>query len=209
MEKKIKRKAIKIAMLGDSLVGKTSICIALRDNIYIEEKLTTIGQDKFGTKIALKNGEEIKLCIFDTAGQERFHAIAVKAIRMVQGVVVVFDVTSRQTFENVIKWLEEIENSFNKVCIVLFGNKVDMEEKKREITEEEARKFAEEKKIPYFETSAKTNKNIKEGFSRIVNEAYDMYEKIQDGIKLKKNQKGEKQNCCIGGEKDKKKKIGK
>ena len=204
MEKKIKRKAIKIAMLGDSLVGKTSICTAFKDNIFTEEKMATIGEDKFETKIMLKNGEEIKLCIFDTAGQERFHAIAVKAIRMVQGVVVVFDVTSRQTFENVIKWLEEIENSFNKVCIVLFGNKVDMD--KREITEEEARKFADEKKIPYFETSAKTNKNIKEGFSRIVNEAYDMYEKIQDGIKLKKNKKVEKQKCCSGGEKDKNKK---
>ena len=82
------------------------------------------------------------------------------------------------------------------------------EEKAGEITEEEARKFADEKKIPYFETSAKTNKNIKEGFSRIVNEAYDMYEKIQDGIKLKKNKKGGKQKCCAGGEKDKKKKIG-
>ena len=147
MEKKIKRKAIKIAMLGDSLVGKTSICTAFKDNIFTEEKMATIGEDKFETKIMLKNGEEIKLCIYDTAGQERFHAIAVKAIRMVQGVVVVFDVTSRQTFENVIKWLEEIENSFNKVSMVLFGNKVDVEEGKRVISEQEAKKFAEEKKF--------------------------------------------------------------
>ena len=205
MEKKIKRKAIKIAMLGDSLVGKTSICTAFKDNIFTEEKMATIGEDKFETKIMLKNGEEIKLCIYDTAGQERFHAIAVKAIRMVQGVVVVFDVTSRQTFENVIKWLEEIENSFNKVSMVLFGNKVDVEENKRVISEQEAKKFAEEKKIPYFETSAKINKNIKEGFSKVVNDAYDMCEKIQEGMKLKKNKKVGKQRCC-GGEKDEKKK---
>ena len=145
MEKKIKRKAIKIAMLGDSLVGKTSICTVFKDNIYKEEILSTIGQDKFETKITLKNGEEIKLSIFDTAGQERFHAIAVKAIRMVQGVVIVFDITNRQTFESVIHWLEEIENNFNKVSIVLFGNKVDVDPKLRVITEEEARKFAEEK----------------------------------------------------------------
>ena len=206
MEKKIKRKAIKIAMLGDSLVGKTSICTVFKDNIYKEEILSTIGQDKFETKITLKNGEEIKLSIFDTAGQERFHAIAVKAIRMVQGVVIVFDITNRQTFESVIHWLEEIENNFNKVSIVLFGNKVDVDPKLRVITEEEARKFAEEKKLPYFETSAKINMNIKEGFSRVVNDAYDMYEKTQDGINLKNQKKGGKINCCGGGQKEEKNK---
>ncbi len=206
MERKIKRKAIKIAMLGDSLVGKTSICTVLKDGIYSEEKLSTIGQDKFETKTNLNNGEEIKLCIYDTAGQERFHAIAVKAIRMVQGVVVVFDVTERLTFDNVGKWLEEIENSFNKVSMVLFGNKVDVEGDKRVVSEEEARKFAEEKKIAYFETSAKTNKNIKEGISKVVNDAYNIYENIKEGTKLKKNKKAGKQSCCGGGEKDTNKK---
>jgi small GTP-binding protein len=206
MEKKIKIKAIKIAMLGDTLVGKTSICTVLKDNKYSEEILTTIGQDKFDTKIILKNGEEIKLCIYDTAGQERFHAIAVKAIRMVHGVVVVFDVTNRQTFENVTRWLEEIENSFNKVSMVLFGNKTDVEKDKRLISEEEARKFAEEKKIPYFETSAKTQKNLKEGFSRVANDAYDMYEGSQKVIKLKKNKKVGRQKCCGGDVKIEKKK---
>ena len=185
MEKKIKRKAIKIAMLGDSSVGKTSICTVFKDDVYSDEILTTVGQDKFETKIQLKNGEEIKLSIYDTAGQERFHAIAVKAIRMVQGVVVVFDVTDRNTFNNVLRWLEEIENNFNKVSVVLFGNKVDVDPKKRVISEEEATKFAEEKKLPYFETSAKINKNIKEGFSRVVNDAYDLYEKVKEGTKLK------------------------
>ena len=87
--------------------------------------------DKFDSKIALNDGNKIKLFLWDTSGQERFRSSAFRAMRVVHGIILVFDHTSRQTFENIDKWLNDIRDNFDRPFLVLFGNKAD-KEKRRE-----------------------------------------------------------------------------
>jgi small GTP-binding protein len=184
----IKIKAIKLAFLGDSAVGKTTIIETYLDVEFNEDFISTIGWDKKKTKITLENGEEMELTIWDTAGQERYHSVAIKVIKQVQGIIVVFDVTKRETFISVVDWLHVIDDNFIDVSIILFGNKCDLEDK-RQVTEEEAIKFAKEKNLTYLETSAK---NIKEGISAIANEVYKKYKNVEPTIKLNKKKAGKK-----------------
>ena len=200
-EKKIKRNAIKIAMLGDSMVGKTAICNTFMNIEFNDNNLSTIGMEKLESQMTLNNGEEIKLIIWDTAGQERFRSIALKSIKTAQGVVIVFDLTQKKSFLNVVNWLKEINEKLNNVCIVLFGNKCDIDEDKWEVSKDEVMKFVEKNGLTYFETSAKEDINIKEGFKNVVNAAYEKYEGTASGIQLDKNiETKKKSKCCGGGE---------
>ena len=200
-EKKIKRNAIKVAMLGDSMVGKTAICNTFMNIEFNDNNLSTIGMEKLESQITLKNGEQIKFIIWDTAGQERFRSIALKSIKTAQGVVIVFDLTQKRTFLNVVNWLKEINEKLNNVCIVLFGNKCDIDENKWEVSKDEVMKFVEKNGLTYFETSAKEDINIKEGFKNVVNAAYEKYEGTTSGIQLDKNiETKKKSKCCGGGE---------
>ena len=200
----IKIKAIKLAFLGDSAVGKTTIIETYLDVEFNEDFISTIGWDRKKTSIILENGEEMELSIWDTAGQERYHSVAIKVIKQVQGIIVVFDVTKRETFISVVDWLQVIDDNFTDVSIILFGNKCDLEDN-RQVTEEEAIKFAKEKNLTYLETSAKTKINIKEGISAIANEVYKKYKNVEPTIKLNKKKTGKKKsNCCSGGKSNKK-----
>ena len=206
-DNKISVKAIKVALLGDSSVGKTAICNSLMNIEFSQDMLSTIGSDKLETKFPLKNGNEIKLILWDTAGQERFRSVALKAIKAVQGIVVVFDVTVRKSFENIDSWLEEIKNNFTNPSLVLFGNKVDMDKEKWEVTKEEAEQYAKKMNLQYFETSAKTKKGLNEGFSYIVNESYNKIGGNPDGIKIDAEEAWEIVNGCFGKKKRRKKKT--
>jgi small GTP-binding protein len=205
-ESKIKRKAIKIAMLGDSQVGKTAICNSFMNIDFSDTTLSTIGTEKLECQMKIKNGEEIKVIIWDTAGQERFRSISLKTIKTVQGVIVVFDLMNKKSFENVVNWLNQINDNFQNISIILFGNKCDVDEEKWMVTREEAQKFADANKLKYFETSAKIKKNIQEGFENIVNTAYEKFEGSK-GIKLGDVNKQEDNGCCSGKKKRKSKKT--
>jgi len=205
-DNKISVKAIKVALLGDSTVGKTAICNSLMNIEFSQDMLSTIGSDKLETKFRLKNGTEIKLILWDTAGQERFRSVALKAIKAVQGIVIVFDVTLKKSFQNIDLWLEEIKNNFNNPSLVLFGNKVDMDKEKWEVTKEEAEQYAKKMNLQYFETSAKTKKGLNEGFSYIVNESYNKLGGGDDGIKIDEDE-WEIVNGCFGKKKRRKKKT--
>ena len=172
-DKKVALKAIKIGLLGDSQVGKTALCRALMNYDFDPEIISTIGNIKLETRFELKDGNEIKLILWDSAGQERFRSVALNTLKAVKGIILVFDVTLKASFDNVNSWLNEISENLNDPCLVLFGNKIDRDKNEWEVTQEEAKKFAEEKNLTYFETSAKTKVGLKEGFSYIVNEAYE------------------------------------
>lgn len=193
-EENIKRKVIRISMLGDSTVGKTSIINAFLNIEFSNTLLSNIGVEKTETKMIMKDGNEMKIIIWDTAGQERFHSIATGTIKNSQGIVVSFDLTNRKTFENVIKWLEDIRDNNNKIPIILFGNKCDLLEK-REVDNEEAQEFAKNNNLDYFETSAKENINIIEGFTKIAEEAYEKSGGAI-GMDLKKNRKKKNSKKC-------------
>ena len=200
MEKKIEIKAIRIGLLGDSKVGKSAICHSFMNLEFdFGSNLTTIGSDRFETKIQLKNKKEIKLILWDTAGQERFRSAAFKTIKSVHGIALVFDVTSKESFSNISLWLDDIKDNFDNPCIVLFGNKIDIEKEKWEVTPEEIKKLVEEKKLTYFETSAKEKLGINEGFNHVANEAY---------VKLGGKIEPDEQKINLNGKKPKKKKFG-
>ena len=198
----IETKAVKVALLGDTEVGKTSICHSFLGVEFILGGTTTVGVDRLDKKIKLKNSKEIKLIVWDTAGQERFRSAAFKTIKSVQGIALVFDVTSRKTFDNVNLWLEEIKEHFDNPCLVLLGNKVDIEKEKWEVTKEEIEQFAKKKNMAYFETSAKTSKGINESFVHLANIAYD---KIEKHKKEEPEEDNDDNNIVIKPEKKKKK----
>ena len=204
MADNIEATVVKIGLLGDSMVGKSAICNAFTGVEFNPDSITTIGSDKFEKKITLKNGKEIRLILRDTAGQERFRSSAFKTIKYVHGIVLVFDVSSKRSFENINLWLENINDNFENPLLVLFGNKVDKPKEEWQITREEINEFVKQKKMAYFETSAKENKGIDEGLMHIANEAYEKIEskrKLDPNpnkkkIEIGKGGSGKKKKCC-------------
>ena len=164
-ETKIKINLIKIVFLGDYQVGKTCLINAFMDEEFRSDTMSTIGIDKIDTRIKMKNGEEKKLILWDTGGQERYRSISLKTVIVSHAVGILFDLTNRMTFNNVIYWLKDIKEI--KDCpIALFGCKSDLKEE-RKIGKEEGEKIAKDNNIFYFETSAKENINIKESIKNV------------------------------------------
>ena len=183
---------IKISLLGDTTVGKTSIKNVYFEGKFSDDMLLTAGFHKEEKIVELNNGNKIIAKIWDTAGQEKFRSMVLQTLKNGQGIVLVYDVTKRETFNNLKIWLDEINNVTNKVSIILFGNKCDVDD--RAVTEEEAKQFANENKILYIETSAKENINIEKGFSQVINDTYAKYGATL-GFAFKK--KGnERKKCC-------------
>ena len=145
--KQVTVKAIKLGLLGDSRVGKTAICDSLLNLEFSEESIGTIGNVKLDTIFKLKDGNSIKLILWDSAGQERFRSVAMGALKAVKGIVLVFDITSHESFENINMWLKQINDHCNNPCLVLFGNKIDLDQSLRQVTPEEIKKFC---KLYYF-----------------------------------------------------------
>ena len=191
---KIKRKVLRISILGDSSTGKTSIINRFLGNDFSLQMISNIGIDKQEFLRKMKDGNEMKIILWDTAGQERFHSISSSTIKNSQGIIVCFSIVDTSSFKNVSEWLETIKEENGKIPIVLFGNKCDLAEQ-RKVSEEEAKRFADQHGIPYFETSAKDNINLQEGFDKITEDAYAKSGK-ESGIKLKPVENVQKRKCC-------------
>ena len=153
----------KILILGDATVGKTSILIRYVDDKFDSNSLSTLGVD-VRYKFVILNNKKIRMDIWDTAGQERFKNITASYYRGGNGVLVVYDITDRESFENLNSWLIEIEKNANKnVYKLLIGNKSDLEEK-RKVTFQEGTDFAKSNGMEFIETSAKTASKVQEAF---------------------------------------------
>ncbi|XP_070571672.1 ras-related protein Rab-35-like isoform X1 [Ptychodera flava] len=155
----------KLLIIGDSGVGKSSLLLRFADNTFTGTYITTIGVD-FKIRTIDVNGEKVKLQIWDTAGQERFRTITTTYYRGTHGVIVVYDVTSADSFVNVKRWLHEIDQNCDNVARILVGNKNDCPDKKV-VESDDAKKFAEQMGVQLFETSAKENINVEEMFNAI------------------------------------------
>ncbi|XDA85417.1 hypothetical protein R6Z07F_015194 [Ovis aries] len=184
----------KLLIIGDSGVGKSSLLLRFADNTFSGSYITTIGVD-FKIRTVEINGEKVKLQIWDTAGQERFRTITSTYYRGTHGVIVVYDVTSAESFVNVKRWLHEINQNCDDVCRILVGNKNDDPERKV-VETEDAYKFAGQMGIQLFETSAKENVNVEEMFNCITelvlrakkdNLAKQQQQQQNDVVKLTKN----------------------
>ena len=169
----------KILILGDSSVGKTSLLLQFCEEKFDPETLTTVGID-YKRKFIIRHGQKIQLQICDTAGQERFRSIAKNFFKNCDGIIIVYDVTKYESFENIKVWINSIKDNIDidKIGLVIVGNKIDLEEKRK--VDEKMRKSLEEKQqIKIIETSAKNNINVNEAFIEII----DKLEKLGLGVK--------------------------
>ena len=156
----------KILLLGDSNVGKSSLISRYVDGLWSDVFVPTIGVD-FKIKTLEIGNKNIKMQIWDTAGQERFRNIISSYFRGSHGILLIYDITNKNSFNNLQDWLEVIENNANKnVLKILIGNKNDLEED-RQIKTEEGQSFANRNNMQFIETSAKTNTNVTDAFEAL------------------------------------------
>ncbi|MFX0201416.1 MAG: GTP-binding protein [Candidatus Hodarchaeota archaeon] len=165
----------KVTLLGDGAVGKTSLRDRFMGKVFPTEYLMTIGAD-FATKTLEISGKQAKFQIWDLAGQPRFEMVRGLYYKGAVGGMLVFDVTRPSSFENSTAWIREVweNNGKGKIPLVLLGNKVDLRDQVPISTRpEQGEKFARELSritsnggfsIPYYETSAKSGKNVDQAF---------------------------------------------
>merc|ERR1711871_743890 len=168
----------KYIIVGDMGVGKSCLLHQFTEQKFLPDSSHTIGVE-FGMRMIETMGKTVKLQIWDTAGQERFRAVTRNYYRGAAGALLVYDVTRRSTYQNLSTWLSDARRHLTNpnTVIMLVGNKTDLA-KQRQVTFEEASKFAEENGLIFIETSAKTGENVEETFLRT---ARKIYENIQAG----------------------------
>ena len=188
----------KIITLGDTGVGKTNFILRFIDDKFLLNHFSTFGIDYKFKNVELENGNKIRFKIYDTAGQERFKSISHSYIKKANGILLMYEISSQESFNNIERWMETIkENSENKMIIVLIGTKCDLTVE-RVISKEKVEELAQKYGIHFFETSSKDNINIQEAF-------YDIAEQIieknkgknvfNNYLNLNKKQK-KKSECC-------------
>ena len=197
----------KILTIGDGGVGKTSILRRYVENKFLKHHLSTIGIDYLSKTIKIKE-QEIKLKIWDTAGQERYRNITSHIYKDADGIILVFDVTSEDSYNQITDWMDQIKNNVSQddISLILIGNKCDIQERIVEKDREE--QMAEKLEINYFETSALTGQGISEAFEGLAklilkkknpkeNTSRNISiatEKVEDIVNKKKKEK--KKGCC-------------
>ncbi|MHA1211415.1 MAG: GTP-binding protein [Candidatus Heimdallarchaeota archaeon] len=182
----------KTIVVGDGAVGKTAITYRYANDKFQENYKMTIGVD-FTIKQMVVRDKRIKCQIWDTGGQERFSKIRPLYYRGALGSLVVFDVTNKESFDNLDKWLQEVTTHCKKTPIIIVGNKIDKD--KRQVTAKAGKAYALKKskeiglKIPYLETSAKTGETIKKVFNKLIKTMVTLAEKSMIEKELRKKKK--------------------
>jgi len=162
----------KIIIIGDSGVGKSNILGRYLRNEFHEDTKATVGVE-FGSKKMVIENVTIKLQIWDTAGEERYRSITSAYYKGSKGCFIVYDITNPQSFDDLMKWYEEIKRSGDKgVSIILVGNKCDLENE-RKITIEMGKNKAKEMNCPFYETSALNNIMIDQVFKVMCEDIYN------------------------------------
>jgi len=197
----------KILLIGDSGVGKSCLLLRFADDSWTDSHISTIGVD-FKIKTLNCDGKVIKLQIWDTAGQERFRTITSSYYRGAQGIILVFDCTDMESFNNVKQWLGEIDRyACENVNKLLVGNKTDLVQG-RVVDKSVAQEFADSMSIPYIETSAKNATGVEDAFmlmaraikDRLASSTDTVAPTNNDTIKAdaqKKNDGGHRFRCVV------------
>ena len=198
---------IKILTLGYTTVGKTSVVLRFSEDKFVENQFATIGID-FKTKYIKIGDATVKVFFWDTAGQEKFQNIAKQYYKGANGVLLMYDITNRKTFERINFWLKEIKehNKIEDLFVCLVGNKLDLEEK-REVSTEEGENYAKENNLQFFEVSAKSGIGVDELFSKVIkgamNKIFSTNDKNEnDNVRLdsifeKGEFKEKSKKCCF------------
>ena len=194
---------IKIMIIGESKIGKTSLISRYCSNKFIGGAyLSTIGID-FQIKNLVINKKNIRLQIWDTAGQERYRNIAKNYFQSSDGFIIVYDISDIESFEKLDYWIEQIKtNSQENIKMILFGNKCDLIDD-RQIKKEEGEEYAKTKKIKFFEVSAKDGTNVNEAFEYFVNDILNSFSQTENYKKRKSKMLSvpielpkKKSSCC-------------
>ena len=191
---------IKLLLIGDSSVGKTNFIFRFVENRFQSVHLTTIGFDFKSKIVTLPNSKKtLKLQIWDTAGQERYMSLNQNLFLKVHGVILMYDISNRDSFDHLTNWIELIKDTISEIPIVLVGNKIDKVDE-RIVSYEEGEKFAKELNVSFFESSGKENKNVKEPFYMLCEEVINkMRNERTSTINLnlnEQNEKEKKKKCC-------------
>jgi len=162
----------KYIIIGDTGVGKSCLLLQFTDKRFQPVHDLTIGVE-FGARMVNIQNRQIKLQIWDTAGQESFRSITRSYYRGAAGALLVYDITRRDTFNHLTRWLEEAkQNSNPNMVIMLIGNKSDLEHR-RAVSYKEGEAFAEENGLIFLETSAKTAANVEQAFIKTAEKIHD------------------------------------
>ena len=193
---------INLLALGNQEVGKTTFILRFTENTFKQLYLTTCGMDMQIKYITLPDNKNYKIFFYDTAGEERFKSITFSVLKNSDGIILMYDITNRKSFESISGWMESINDKKGKNCpIVLVGNKSDLSEK-RVISKKEGENLANKYKLNFFETSNKTGKNIEESCLKLIDIILEKQEfkkeKDQKSYKLSQSVKINKKNnnCC-------------
>ena len=188
-----------LLIIGNSIVGKTSILTKYTSKAYTESYVATVGLDFF-TKDETIDNKIIRIKIWDTAGQERYKAITKCFFQRAQGIIIVFDVTNKRSFDDLKMWIDSIKSQskltedLENMPIILIGNKIDLP--KRVIDKETALNFAKEQNLEYYETSAKTGEGIDNAIKELVKKVMVYINKKNGTDNLKLNENSSKRKCC-------------
>ena len=167
----------KIILIGDSGVGKTNLLSRYMNGTFSDSTKSTVGVE-LACKIVEINSTKIKIQIWDTAGEERYRSITSAYYKGAKGCLLVYSITDRRSFDNIDKWIEQLKgNSDEDLCIILVGNKIDIEDFV-DVKTEEGMEKAKSLNIPFMETSALNNQNIDKVFQKLIEEVYEKNNKI-------------------------------
>lgn len=166
----------KVVLIGDSAVGKSQMLNRFARNEFTLDSKATIGVE-FQTRTIVVDHKTIKAQIWDTAGQERYRAVTSAYYRGAVGAMLVYDITKRQTFDHIARWLEELRShADNNIVIMLIGNKTDLGTL-RAVSTEDAKEFAEKEGLFFLETSALEATNVESAFYTVLTEIYRIVSK--------------------------------
>ena len=160
---------IQLIMIGESNVGKTSLIRRYTKNLFNINHLETTGIE-YNSREEKINNKIIKVKIWDTAGQEIFHSLTKNFYRKADGIIIVFDITNKESFEKIHDWIKSVHDnidSYREIHIIIVGNKTDLEES-RQVAKEEGAKLSEYFEIPYFEASAKNSNGVRTFMMKII-----------------------------------------
>ena len=158
---------IKLVILGDVSVGKSNFLYRFVDGEFNPIHVATVGFDFKSRVWEIPNQKKkVKLQIWDTAGQEKYMSINKNLFQRVQGIILMYDITREDTFNNLSKWMEHIKENANGIPLILIGNKSDLNNE-RKVNEEDGKAFAKNNKIIFLEASAKIGTNVEESFMKL------------------------------------------